>query len=269
MHKTLSSFFRYAIVMTLVALMTACTVVSPAADEVAVLVDKPIIFGEGGVRDNDVRAGGTRTYTYPSTNVFYLSVKPVAFGQKFNDFATSDNAPLDFATTLRYRVTNAPDLIRLGEGWFDNSIAPQYADIVRREVKKYSLVDVMSDGAVADELDKSVTDQVKALVAEQKLPIEILSVNLGRAMPEPAVVNEMNQTVVERQRKLTMDQAKLAEDAREAQQQAKATADNAYRNGLGMSPEQFVTLELAKAQVEACKAAKECVIVPPGTPVVR
>lgn len=269
MHLNMSRYFRTMLMALAVAMVSACTVVTPAADEVAVLVDRPILFGEGGVRDNDVREGGTRTYTWFTTTAHNLTIKPQAFGQKFSDFATSDNAPLDFQTTLRFRVTNAADLIRLGDGWFDNSIAPQYADIVRREVKKHSLTDVMSNGEVADALDAEVTKQVKALVAEQKLPIEVLTVNLGRAMPEPDVVREMNQTVVERQRKLTMDQSKLAEDARKAQQEAKATADNAYRNGLGMNPEQFVALELAKYQLAACKEAKECVIVPPGTSVVR
>lgn len=258
-----------SVVLACAITMTGCTVVSPAADEVAVLVDKPLLFGEGGVRDDDVREGGTRTYTWFSTQKNYMTVKPQAFNQKFNDFATSDNAPLDFTTTLRFRVTNAPALLRLGEGWFNNSIAPQYADIVRREVKKYPLVDVMSNGEVADKLDQRVTEQVKALVAEQKLPIEVLTVNLGRAMPEPNVLREMNETVVQRQRKLTMDQSKLAEDARKEQQVAKAVADNAYRNGLGMSPEQFVSIELAKFQLAACQQAKECVIVPPGTNVVR
>lgn len=260
---------KILLALTLALAMTGCTVVTPAADEVAVLVDRPLMFGEGGVRNDDVRQGGTRTYTWFSTTAHNMTIKPQAFEQKFNDFATSDNAPLDFVTTLRFRVTNAPDLLRLGEGWFTNSIAPQYADIVRREVKKYPLVDVMSNGAVADSLDARVTEQVKALVAEQKLPIEVLTVNLGRAMPEANVLKEMNETVVQRQRKLTMDQAKLAEDARKEQQMAKAVADNAYRNGLGMSPEQFVTLELAKLQLAACAKAKECVIVPPGTNVVR
>lgn len=265
----ISGAFRAIIAAALLASATACTVVAPAADEVAVLIDRPVMFGDGGVRDNDVRQGGTRTYTWATTRAYNMSVKPQAYEQKFNDFATADNAPLDFVTTLRFRVTNAPDLLRLGDGWFANSIAPQYADIVRREVKKYSLVEVMSNGETADKLDSEVTKLVTALVQQQKLPIEVLTVNLGRAMPEAEVVREMNATVVERQRKLTMDQAKLAEDARKEQQAAKAIADNAYRNGLAMSPEQFVQLELAKFHLAACQAAKECVILPPGTAVVR
>lgn len=266
MFKMISKLIAAAV---LAAAATACTVVSPSPDEVAVLVDRPIAFGDGGVRDKDVREGGTYTYTWLTTEKKYLTIKPVAFPQKFNDFATKDNAPLDFSTVLRYRVTNAADLIRLGDGWFDNSIAPQYADIVRREVKKHSLVDVMSNGAVADQLDAEVTRQVRELVAEQKLPIEILTVNLGRAMPEKEVVSEMNATVVARQRQLTMAESKLAEDARKEEQIAKALADNAYRQGLGMSSDEFVKLELAKFQLEACKMAKECVVVPPGTNVVR
>lgn len=249
--------------------LSACTVVEPAADEVSVLIDRPLMFGDGGVRKDDVRTGGTRTYTWFSTESKNITVKPVAVPVPFSDFNTADNAPLDFKTVLRYRTTSAPDMVKLGDAWFENSVAPQYTDIVRRAVKGYNLQDLMSNQLTADELDDKVTEQIKAIVADQKLPIEILGVNLGRAMPDPTVTKQMNQTVAERQRKLTMDQSDLAEQARKNSETSRAQADNAYRLALGMSSDDFVKLEQMKLLVEACKTAKECVLVPQGTAVVR
>lgn len=249
--------------------LSSCTVVQPGPDEVAVLVDRPLLFGDGGVRDGDIRVGGTRTYTWVSTEARNITVKPVAVNVKFNDFNTKDNAPLDFNSVLRYRATDAAGLIRLGDSWFDNSVLPQYTDIVRRAVKGYDLQAVMSDQKTADELDDAVTAQITAIVKDQKLPIEILGVNLGRALPDPTVTAQMNLTVAERQRKLTMDQSSLAEKARKESETDRAAADNAYRLALGMSSDEFVKLEQAKLLVEACRSAKECVLVPAGTNVVR
>lgn len=260
---------KCAVAMLLTIVVSGCTVVQPNADEVGVLIDRPIFFGEGGVREKDVREGGTRTYTWFSTEARYTTVKPTAEEVKFIDFNTKDNAPLDFATVFRYRVTNAPALIKLGDGWFVNSIKPQYTDIVRREVKGYNLQDLMSDQATADKLDDDVTALIKKVVAEQNLPIEVLSINLGRALPDPTVTAQMNQTVAERQRKLTMDQADAAEQARKNSETSRAAADNAYRLALGMTSEEFVSLEQAKLVVEACKSAQQCVLVPSGTNVVR
>ena len=255
--------------ITLGISLSACTVVNPNPDEVSVLVDRPLIFGKGGVRNDDVRAGGTRTYTWITTQSKNLSVKPVAENVKFDDFSSKDNTLLDFQTVLRYRVTNAPELVRLGDNWFSNSVLPQYTDIVRREVKGFTMQELMSDQSKADELDSRVTAAIIKVVAEQKLPIQVLGVNLGRARPDPIVLAQMNQTAAERQRGLTMQQADLAEKARKEAEVSRAAADNAYRQALGMSSEEFVKLEQAKLLVEACSKAKECVLVPSGTNVVR
>lgn len=68
-----------SIVLACTLAMAGCTVVTTAADEVAVLVDRPMFFGDGGVRDDDVREGGTRTYTWFSTTAQNMTIKPQAF----------------------------------------------------------------------------------------------------------------------------------------------------------------------------------------------
>lgn len=262
-------FKHIALATALAVALSACTVVAPNPDEVSVLVDRPLLFGKGGVRDDDVRTGGTRTYTWFSTEAKNLSIKPVAENVKFDDFSSKDNTLLDFQTVLRYRVTNAPELVRLGDGWFANNVLPQYTDIVRREVKDFTMQELMSDQRKADELDARVTSAITKVVADQKLPVQVLGVNLGRARPDPTVLTQMNLTAAERQRSLTMQQADAAERARKEAETSRAAADNAYRLALGMSSDEFVKLEQAKLLVEACSKAKECVLVPQGTAVVR
>lgn len=50
------------------------------------------------------------------TTAHNMTIKQQAFEQKFNTFATSDNAPLDFVTTLRFRVTNAKECVIVPPG---------------------------------------------------------------------------------------------------------------------------------------------------------
>lgn len=52
------------------------------------------------------------------------------------------------------------------------------------------------------------------------------------------------------------------------EQEAKADADNAYRNKMGLSPEQYLARQLAEIQAEACKKAAACYLVPQGTNIV-
>lgn len=253
----------------LVATLSGCTVVSPPNEEVAVLTDRPWLFGDGGIRTDDVRKGGTRTYTWWTTQKQYIKVSPTAVSVTFDDFSSVDNILLDFNTTIRYRTTNAPALVQLGPEWFRDNIQSQYTDIVRSQVKRYTMQQMMSDGHTAEKLDADITAAIGRVASEQKLPIEILGINLGRAKPNPNVLAQMNNTAAEQQRKLTMIQSTLAEQERAKQQKAKAQADNAYRNEVGLSPEQYLSLRMGELTVAACSQAKECVLIPPSTNVVR
>ena len=60
----------------------------------------------------------------------------------------------------------------------------------------------------------------------------------------------------------------IAEQQRKLEQEATADADNAYRNKMGLSPEQYLARQLAEIQAEACKKAVACYMVPQGTNVV-
>ena len=125
------------------------------------------------------------------------------------------------------------------------------------------MTEMMSDPNVAQQVDDQVTNKIRELVKEQKLPIEIMNISLGRAKPNDDVLVQMNKTAAEQQRERTMIAATAAEKQREQEQKAKAAADNAYRNAMAMSPEQFIQLEYIRRMSEAC-AKSTCVIGQPG-----
>lgn len=54
------------------------------------------------------------------------------------------------------------------------------------------------------------------------------------------------------QRSNTEKQRKLAEDARLAAEVSRAAADNAYRNAMNLTPEQFLRLETIHMQERVC-----------------
>jgi hypothetical protein len=55
---------------------------------------------------------------------------------------------------------------------------------------------------------------------------------------------------------LTEQKRDLAEKSRKTAEESRALADNAYRNALRLSPEQFVELERIKMQHGVCIASK-------------
>ena len=123
----------------------------------AVLVDKPRYFGNGGVRPEPLKEG--RVLVWDSTDHVLVRMQPQSFSIKFDDLMTSDNTPLDFESSIQYRVTDAVKLVdKFGiEGWFTNNIDPQYRTLVRLAVKKHPMPMIMSDITTAQAIDDEVT----------------------------------------------------------------------------------------------------------------
>lgn len=147
-------------------------------------------------------------------------------------------------------------------------VASQYASIVRDQVKRYDMTKMMSDPDTAKKIDDAVTQNVSALVKQQGLPIQIQNITLGRARPNPDVLQQMNLTAAQQQRVKTLVEATTAERQREQEQVAKADADNAYRNRMELTPEQYLASQIAELNAEACKKAQACYMVPSGTSVI-
>lgn len=211
----------------LLLVLTGCTKVSPDVGYEAVLVDRPYIFGDGGVRLDDVRMPG-RTYTWLSTEIIYVPTTPQTIKVAFEDYASKDNILLDFETALQYRITNSPRLLSTkGLEWFQNNIQAQYAAIVRDQVKRHDMTSMMSNPVTASEIDNAVTEAIRKEVKEQGIDVEVINISLGRAQPNPDVLEQMNLTAAQQQRVKTLKEATAAEEQRRIEQEAVAAADNA------------------------------------------
>ena len=77
-------------------------------------------------------------------------------------------------------------------------------------------------------------------------------INVGRVNPPDAIKNQRIETAAQEQRAITEQQTKLAEDQRKAAETSRASADNAYREAMDLSPEQFIQLETIKMQRDVC-----------------
>lgn len=230
---------------------TGCTVVSPDAGQAAVLIDKPIVFGHGGVRAEPVTTG--LTYTWFSTNKIYVDMFPQQYDGNFNDLMSSDGVPLDFHAIIRLQVVDPVALVEhFGRDWYKNNVEQEFFNRVRSAVKKHGMNETAIQTTAIEEIDSEVSRAMTAYINENKLPIRLLNITVGKANPPDAVRNQRVETAQQEQRVLTEQKRDLAEQSRKAAEQSRAEADNAYRLAMNLSPAQFVQMQRIKMQAEVC-----------------
>lgn len=250
--------------LALIALLTlsACARISTEPGTQTVLLDKPWFFGHGGVRDQAQLPGSS--WQWLSTSGITVPVVPIKIDERFDDLITAgDNIPVDFNSYLQLQIRNPVIVIKnYGENWYDNNLKEQYRTIVRNEAKRYTLNQLLSDSEAVQNLEERILQSTRRLVAAAGLPVAVLDINLGKVLPDEKILDEINETGRQKQRSKSMEAARQAEEQRKEAENARAVADNAYRNQLGMSPDQFIRLEDIKARrmlYEQC--AKGCTVI--------
>lgn len=228
-----------------------CTCAQPDAGFEAVLVEKPIIFGDGGVNQKPVSTG--LKIAPWTTSATYVDMRPQLFHVKLDDFFSKDGVPLDFQATMRLRITSSVRIVQeLGQEWYKNNVEPEFLRAVRDAVKKHDMNEVALNVTAAEQIDTEVTDVMAKYIAAKNLPIQLMEVTLGRASPPDAVKTQRVETASQEQRQNTEKQRKLAEDQRREAELSRAKADNAYREGMELSPSQFISLEQIKMLHDVC-----------------
>jgi regulator of protease activity HflC (stomatin/prohibitin superfamily) len=246
--------------MCLVAALAAgCHAIAPDAGHEAVLIHKPWVFGHGGVDPTAVKAG--QSWVAPSTQAVYVTMVPQQHGIHFDDLMSSDGVPLDFDAVVRLQVTDSVSLIsNFGEGWFENNV---------QAVRKHGMNETAIQNTAVDAIDAEVSKAMLEYIAQAKLPLRLIDVTVGRANPPDSIKSQRIETAAQEQRANTEKQRKLAEDQRKEAEIARAASDNAYRNALGMSSEQFIQLEAIHAQREICLKGGCTLIMGGSTPLVN
>lgn len=254
---------RLSVLLALLASLSGCGYARAGAGEEIVLVHKPWIFGRGGVDASPVKAG-SKIIAW-STSELSVNMQPRTFIQHFNDMFTNDGVPLEFNVATKLQVTDSVRMAKefgvweydsgggvLWSGWYGNNLMKPIENYVRQAVRKHGLNETAINPVAIDSIDEEVFTAITAELQRVNLPATLLGFTVGKATPPDAVKNQRIATAEQQQRKLTEDQRKLAEDARLAAEMSRARADNAYRNDLGLSSEQFIRLEAIHMQREVC-----------------
>lgn len=260
-HHTFIIFAIIGIVACIIA-WTAfpwkTVVVRPAHD--GVIVEKPYFFGAGGVRRSEILPPG-RWWVWKSNEVIEVVSVPYKQEVRIDDFATKDNYLVDFDTIISLRIKDAPAIIADWRITFwSESLKAEYNSIVRREVAKYTLYELMSDTVKLGQLDNDITTKMREYIASIKIPVVVEAVALGRAKPTAEVQAQINETARQTEAKQTNVKKAAAEEDRKKAEDKRAEADMAYASKMQISPAQFTALRIAEMQTEACKKATNCVI---------
>jgi regulator of protease activity HflC (stomatin/prohibitin superfamily) len=250
MHfKRLTLIFAVAISMT--AMMTGCSSYSPDAGHEIVLVQKPMIFGHGGVDPEPVKTG--RTYAALTTDGIDVYVQPYKYETELPDTMTKDGVPITFHAIMVLKVTDSVMLIKnFGPDWYKNNLEEPFKTMVRQAVRRRGMNETAISTTALDDIDKEIHDELIKFIKDKGLPVELVTMTVGKANPPDSVKNQRIETATQEQRIQTEQQTKLAEDQRKAAETSRADADNAYREAMHLSPEQFIQLETIKMQREVC-----------------
>jgi len=235
--------------LCLVAGLSSCINVAPGAGEEAVLIHKPYIFGHGGIDDKPVETG--RQYEWFSTSYVIVSMLPQKFDEKLDDAASNDNTLLDFNTQIQLQVEDnkSPVLIKnYGKNWYVNVIQEVYRNTVRNYISKFGPFDLMSNREVLDSINFAVKGDMERYIDELsaksgELPIDVVNVVVGRAIPNEKQKAEMDNTAAATQAKRTEESRFEMLKAKEAAERQRAIADKAYQEEMGLSADQFIQLK--------------------------
>lgn len=269
--KHLISALRIAALVAMIIVMyglTGCSVANPDAGHQQVWVEKPWFFGHGGVDQEPVMPG--RSYGAITSDAVDVDMYPQRVDMEFDDMMTSSGVPVSFHVVGTFKITDPVKLVsqfgadrykdqagNLG-GWefWTRNIDQPLRTAVRDSVKKRDMQEMAISQTAADAVGNEVRTAAISIVQKTGVPIVITDINVGRVNPPDAIKNQRVETAAQEQRAITEQQRKLAEDQRKAAEQSRANADNAYRQEMQLSPDQFLQLERIKMQREVCAHEK-------------
>jgi regulator of protease activity HflC (stomatin/prohibitin superfamily) len=265
----LSSMRRIAglLMATAVVALVGCSRITTEPGTETVIVDNPYFIGHGGVRAETQKTGSS--WYWFSTHGVHIMTAPAKYDEPLDHLATNDNNFINYASYLVLQWRDPANMVKkFGyQKWYENNLKEQYRTIVRDVTKKYPMNKIMTDPETLASIEKEITQQTRAHIEKTGMTVDLINVNMGKALPNASVITEMDNTAVNQQRIKSETQRKLSEDARLQAEKSRANADNAYREQMKLDAAQFVQLESIKRFSEACSQNKNCVIVQGGASV--
>ncbi len=259
--------------LVVVLSLTGCTVASPDAGHQMVWMEKPMFFGHGGVDSNPVTAG--RSYGAITSNAIDVYMQPYRYDMEFDDMMTKSGVPVSFHVVATCQITDSVKLVRdfgsdfdekTGYGFWTRNLDQPIRTAVRDSVKRRDMQEMAIDQSAADAVGQEVAEATVKIIQKTGVPLTCTAINVGRVNPPDAIKNQRVETAAQEQRAITEQQRKLAEDQRKAAEQSRAAADNAYRQEMQLSPDQFLQLERIKMQRDVCSSGGNCTFFIDGKP---
>jgi regulator of protease activity HflC (stomatin/prohibitin superfamily) len=237
--------------------MSSCTVVSVDPGEEAVLVEKPWLFGEGGVSKEVIGTG--RQYVAISTDYKVFKIVPITYTEEFKDMIPSDNTPVSFNAYIKLQIRsgNSPTIYsKFGDDWYNNSVKEAFRTMVRIKASQYRMFELASDRKVSDSIQIYLSKELTTYIDKIGIPVNVLQVVIGAITPPDQVLTETKNTAAQNQSILTQQARASAELARKQAEINKAIADRAYQEEMRMDIKDYLTLrslEIQKEKVELIK----------------
>lgn len=250
-----------------IPLLSGCSANAPDAGEVGVWVEKPLLFGHGGVDPTAVTTG--RSYGAFTSNVVYVNARPYRINEPFEDLTTSDKTPVIFTVylTVQNNSSKAADLVQewgvddttrgRGTSWYTQNIQEPFRTLVRNFARNQNYQDLMTSDELIGKMEKHLYDQTAALIKQKGIPVKLITVTVGKVNPPHEVILEAAETAKQQQVAKTQKQRELAEISRKQAEVAKAEADKAYARTFGMTPREYLQLRSIEIQKEMLPILKQ------------
>ncbi|MFY9854852.1 MAG: SPFH domain-containing protein [Terracidiphilus sp.] len=204
-----------------------------------------------------------------------VNMLPQRVDMEFDDMMTKSGVPVSFHVVATFAVIDSVKLVskfgadrddKGGWGFWERNIDQPLRTAVRDSVKQRDMQEMAISQTAADAVGTEVSSAAIEIVQQTGVPILFSAINVGRVNPPDAIKNQRIETAAQEQRAITEQQTKLAEDQRKAAEQSRASADNAYRQAMQLSPDQFLQLERIKMQRDVCAHGSTCTFFVGGGP---
>jgi regulator of protease activity HflC (stomatin/prohibitin superfamily) len=244
--------------------LTSCYRVQVQPGQESVLVYQAWI-GHSGVEDEPLSTGST--WCVPTTDHKEFTITPITITEDFTNMIPSDNTPVSFSVYLQVQIKKGqtPFLYKnFGAEWYAHNIQAPFRTMVRDKAGAFPMFDLASKRDISLKLQSDIFTDISEYAKKKNIPVEILQVSIGAITPPEQVLTETKLTAAQNQSVLTQKARALAELSRKQAEINKAIADNAYRDQMKMTVEEYLRmrqLEIEKEKVELIKDNKNISII--------